>query len=113
LGEQYFVGRGGGECVGVKKGVGSEKKWGKGGGSGRPSSLNRGRMVAASFFWLAKVGGCPFSDWVRWEASLVEEEKWRGMAGRNCHAYTFWPAPFLPNTSEQCERYRDGGRLWW
>jgi hypothetical protein len=26
LGEQYFVGRGGGECVGVKKGVGSEKK---------------------------------------------------------------------------------------
>ena len=32
-----------------------------------------------------EVGGCSFSDWVRWEASLVEEENWRGMAGQNCH----------------------------
>jgi hypothetical protein len=31
------------------------------------------------------MGGCSFSDWVRWEASLVEEENWRGMAGRNFH----------------------------
>jgi hypothetical protein len=24
---------------------------------------------------LAKVGGCPFIEWVRWEAMLVEEEE--------------------------------------
>jgi hypothetical protein len=27
---------------------------------------------------LAKVGGCPFIDWVSWEASLVEEESEEG-----------------------------------
>ena len=51
-------------------------------------------------FSLAKEGGCPFIDWSSWEAMLAREES------EEKHGWPklSWPAPFLPSTSEQCER---------
>ena len=46
------------------------------------------------------VGGCPFSDWGSWEASLVEEGSEEKRAGRNFHAHTM-AGSILANSSEQ------------
>jgi hypothetical protein len=48
---------------------------------------------------LAKVGGCPFSDWVRWEAKLVREGSEEGGLAENL----VMAGSFLTITSEQAK----------